>query len=179
MATEQDILRKYKRLMENEDDDVERMKLEMEQNREIAALYRGEATAARVDGLKKDAINKYPLALIAEVEGDTAEELEESAKKSHERVEAIIADRIKAKDEELAAVKEELAAAQAGGWKGNTASGSGPSNKTAEQDHYDFIDGAWKALREGTLDKQQGERLIKERVGDKIGDAMMKALEKG
>jgi hypothetical protein len=178
MTTEQDIIRKYKRLIDSEEDDGEKLRLEMEQNREIAALYRGEASAARVDALKKEAINKYPRALLAEVEGETAEELEESAKKSHERVLAIIEEAVKDKEEELAKAREELAAAQAAGWKGNTASGSGPSSKTQEQERDDAIDTAWAGLRNGTLTREQGERLIKERTGGVVAEKMTQASER-
>lgn len=175
--TEAEIEKKYRKLQAETDDELEQTKLETEKHKEIGQIFRDAARASQSEALRREAINKYPLAILAEVDGETPEELEESAKTSHEKVKALVELNSADMTKQLEAAKQEIAEAKAGGWKGNTAGGGGGPTPTQEEEKFAFLDGAWKSLRDGTLTQQQRDRLIKSRVDDTVAETMARVAE--
>lgn len=176
MTTAADIRKDYKKKIDAEEDETGKLRLELEMERAIGALATQEASSAKKDSWRKDAINKYKFAVLSEVDGETPEEIEAAAKASHERMDALISDRLEEQKAELERVKAENEQLKTQG-KWASAGNGGGGAVDSQQERYDFIDGAWKAMREGTLNQQQANRLIETRVGDKVADAMMRALE--
>jgi hypothetical protein len=83
------------------DDEMGRLRLQAEEGAAVAEFYRGEARRGELAQIKAEVLKSYPRARLDEVRGDSREEIEASAKASHDHVSAAI-------DEAIAAEKKRL-----------------------------------------------------------------------
>ena len=91
--SEDAIKAKYTALIaEAGDDQLAALQHQVAMSNEISEFYRGEVRAKDVLGWKSAALSKFPRARMDEVRGDTVEELEASAKASHDHVETFLAE---------------------------------------------------------------------------------------
>jgi hypothetical protein len=126
-------------------EEEDRPQLRLERAEAIGQHWQRVAAASTRQGLLTEILAQYPRARIPEVVGNTREEIEASAKQSHDAIQAMI-------DEELAKAqptpeqiqaREEAEARAAWGGSGTAgAGGTAPDPATAE------LDDKWDGLRE-------------------------------
>jgi hypothetical protein len=100
----------------------------------------------------------YPLAVDAEVTGATEDEVNANAAASHERISQLVEQQSKAK---IAEIENRLKKSAWGGGSGGPGNGS-----TAKPAWHAQVDQIWQRIRDGQLQRGDGEKLSELRFSD-------------
>ncbi len=139
-------------------DEEDRPQLRVDRAEAITAYWRNKSAEGDRQQLIVSATAQYPKARIAEITGSTAEEIEASAKASHEAIQAMIDAEIAATQptEEQRQAAEEQAAQNAWGTAGGTAGAGATPPNPVEGEIQRMHDGLREIVPEGGVPAEVG-----------------------